>query len=183
MHHEDETSCTIEPSVRYRKPVSALKSWLEIAIAFSKRSPAPDKQVGAVAVDKSGVILGYGWNHNVDEEEPFTVDSDGKTRDTTLHAEDELIQRTLESGKNLVGATIYLTHSPCLRCAARLKRANIKRIYFLEEFKGGISSDFLISHGIQLTQVVDVDPEFDRRRKENEDMQDHFASENESQGE
>jgi dCMP deaminase len=179
LHHEDEENETEHrpAPIRYRNPVPALKTWMEIAIAFSKRSPAPDKQVGVVATDKGGVILGYGWNHSCDDSDPSTVDEYGKTKDTTLHAEDELLARVMESGKTLEGAILYMTHSPCMRCAARLKRAKVKRIFFLEEFKRGISHDFLINHGIDLVQVVDVDEEFDRRRQEAEDAEDHFDDE------
>jgi dCMP deaminase len=168
------------------KPATALNTWLNIALQMAKRSPAPDKKVGVVATGQDGVVLGYGWNYNADDSDPSTVDENGRTLDTTLHAEDELFARAMESGKTLEGATLYITHSPCMRCAARLKRAKVKRIYFLEEFKGGISHDFLSSHGVELIQVVDVDPEFDRRRlaaeqarRDAEEREDHFGDETE----
>lgn len=159
-----------------KRRVSTLKTWMDITIAISKESNAPDKQVGAVAIDSHENVIGYGYNYSVDEDFPSTVDENGKTKDTTLHAEIEMIHRAMETGKNLEGATIFLTHSPCTRCAAQLKRSKIKRIYFLEEFKGGMSHDFLLRHGIELIQVTGVREEIDKRIQEEEDLQDHLLS-------
>jgi dCMP deaminase len=181
QHSDTHSDQSLGEVVSILKPASALETWLRMAIDFSKRSPAPDKQVGVIAVDQKGVLLGYGWNYSVDENDPSTVDEFGRTRDTTLHAEDELMARAMESGKSLEGATLYITHSPCMRCAARLKRAKVARVYFLEEFKNGAGNDFLTDHGVEVVQVVDVDPEFDERRaqaealeRDQEDTEDHY---------
>lgn len=162
--------------VRYRKPASALKVWLKIAVQLASRSPAPDKQVGAIAVDNGGNILGYGYNYNVDEMDPSTVDSEGRTRDSTLHAEDEVIQRASEMGRSLAGATLYITHSPCTRCAAKLIRAKVRRIYYLEEFKNGQSHDMLLNSGVDLIQVMGISEEVDRKILEKEELEDHMNS-------
>lgn len=172
MNDEDEK--TIDQIVKRR--VSTLKTWMDITIAISKESDAPDKQVGAVAIDEHENVIGYGYNYSVDNDFQSTVDDNGKTKDTTLHAEIEMIHRAMDTGKSLKDATIFLTHSPCSRCAAQLKRARIKRIYFLEEFKGGMSHDFLLRHGIELIQVTGVIEEIDRKIQEEEDLQDHLLS-------
>lgn len=173
---ENEDLQEAPPIVRYRKPSSALRVWLNVAMQIASRSPAPDKQVGAVAVDRNGNILGYGFNHNVDSRDPYTVDLNGKTKDSTLHAEDEVLQRAAEIGRSLEGATLYITHSPCTRCAARLIRAKVKRIYYIEEFKNGLSHDMLLDHGIDLIQVVGVSEEADQKIIDQEDLEDHFDS-------
>ena len=137
-----------------RKRPSTLKTWMDIAVSLSAQSDAPDKQVGAVAIDAQRNVLGYGYNYCVDEHDTCTVDEDGRTKDTTIHAEIELIHRAMDSGKSLNGATLFINYSPCLRCAAQLKRAKVKRIYFMHDFKNGQSHDFLLRHGIELIQVV-----------------------------
>ena len=174
IYEDDEEE--IEESPRYRKPASALRVWLNMACEIAKRSPAPDKQVGCIAVDSNGNILGYGFNHNVDENDPSTVDENGRTRDSTLHAEDEMMQRAAEMGRTLEGATVYITHSPCERCAARLIRAKVRRIYYIEEFKKGYSHPFLLNHGIDLVQVVGVSEDADQRIMDQEDLEDHLNS-------
>jgi dCMP deaminase len=177
-YHVIENSDDLQEAMilRYRKPESALRVWLGIAQQIATRSSAPDKQVGVVAIDKRGNIIAYGYNHNVDSNDPSTVDCDGRTRDSTLHAEDELIQRASESGRSLEGATLYITHSPCERCAARLIRAKVNKIYYLEEFKNGISHDMLMEHGVDMFQVVGVSSEVDQKIKEAEDLEDHLDS-------
>lgn len=160
-----------------QQPASALKTWMDMAIAMSNRSTAPDKRVGAIAVDPEGNMVGYGFNHNVDEDNPSTVDADGRTRDTTLHAEDEMLQRAMDFGHDLKECTIYMTHSPCMRCAARLKRAKVRRIYFLEEFKEGMSHAFLLDHDIELRQVFGINPEIDKKLQSDEDYLEHLEHE------
>jgi dCMP deaminase len=176
MDSEENFEVIEESSVRYRKPVSALQVWLSFATMLAKRSPAPDKQVGCVAVDMKGNVIGYGYNHSVDENDPCTVDHEGKTRDVTLHAEEETIQRAAEMGRSLEGCTLFLTHSPCLRCAARLIRARIKKIYYISSFKNGVSHDFLLNHGVDLIQVCGVSEEADFLIQEQEDLEDHIDS-------
>ena len=87
-----------------------------------------------------------------------------------------MLQRAAEIGRSLEGATIYITHSPCTRCAARLIRAKVKRIYYIEEFKNGLSHDMLLDHGIDLIQVVGVSEEADQKIIDQEDLEDHFDS-------
>lgn len=176
MKDAEDNFEVVEDSARYRKPASALQVWLSFATMLAKRSPAPDKQVGAVAIDARGNVVGYGYNHSVDENDPCTVDGDGRTRDVTLHAEDEMIQRAAEMGRSLEDCTVFMTHSPCMRCAARLIRARIKKIYYISSFKGGISHEFLLNHGIDLIQVMGVSEEADFLIQEQEDLQDHFDS-------
>ena len=176
MDSEENFEVIEENNARYRKPVSALQVWLSFATMLAKRSPAPDKQVGCVAVDARGNAVGYGYNHSVDENDPCTVDHEGRTRDVTLHAEDETIQRAAEMGRSLEGCTLFMTHSPCLRCAARLIRARIKKIYYISSFKNGVSHDILLNHGIDLIQVCGVSEEADFLIQEQEDLEDHFDS-------
>ena len=160
------------PNVKVRKPVSSLKLWMGFATMLAGKSTALDKQVGCIAIDANGNILGYGFNHCTDDDNPETEDENGKTKDTTLHAEDEMLQRAAELGHTLDGATVFITHSPCLRCAGRLKRAKVRRIYYFEDFKQGISHDFFNRHGIDLIQVLGANDHVDRRISEAEDDED-----------
>jgi dCMP deaminase len=158
------------------KPITTLQMWMGFALLVSKKSIAPDRKVGAVAVSSSGILLGWGFNQCVDDDDPSTCDDNGRTKDETIHAEEDLIQRAADNGKSLRDSTVFINVSPCLRCAARLKHAGVKRIYFLEDFKKGISHDFILRHGIDLVQVMGVDPEVDKSIREEEDFQDHINS-------
>ena len=46
----------------------------------------------------------------------------------TVHAEENVILRAVKSGKSLDGATMYVTHQPCCRCARMMINAGIKRV-------------------------------------------------------
>lgn len=149
---DEDLPDTNQSTLMYR-PASSLKTWISVALDIAKKSTAPDKQVGAVAIDGNGNILGYGYNYCIDTVDSSTVDENGVTKETTIHAEIEMIHRAMELHHSLQDAIVFITHSPCLRCAAQLKRAKVKTIYFLHTFKNGISHDFLLGNEVNLIQL------------------------------
>ena len=134
--------------------ITFLNIFISLAVAFSKRSIATDKKVGAIAVDSERNILGYGWNSCPDSNSPSTVDKEGRTKPEVIHAEEALIQKAADNGKSIRGSTVFVTHSPCNHCAGRLIFAGVKRVYFLHLFKGGSGVDLLNQNGIETTQIV-----------------------------
>ena len=131
-----------------------LSIFLGLAITASRKSIAPDKKVGAVAIDNNRHILAYGWNLCPDSHSTSTVDEAGRTKLEVIHAEEVLIQRAAENGKSLNGATIFVTHSPCSHCAGRLIFAKVKKVFYIHKFKDGAGLTLLNRNGIDTLQVV-----------------------------
>lgn len=105
--------------------------WLAVAAVISSRATCPKLQVGAVIVDAANQIVSTGYNgaprgaaHCVD----VGCDLDPKTGNClrVVHAE---VNAILQAGKaRTEGATLYLTHSPCLRCATVIGQSGIARV-------------------------------------------------------
>ena len=57
------------------------------------------------------------------------------TKPDTIHAEPNLIAHAARRGISIDGGTVFLTHSPCMPCAALMIQAGIKEVYFLEEHR------------------------------------------------
>lgn len=57
------------------------------------------------------------------------------TKDEVLHAESNAIMKCAKYGKSTDGATLYITHSPCIQCAKLIIQAGIKRVVYLRSYK------------------------------------------------
>ena len=81
---------------------------------------AGDVPVGAVVLDRDGVVIGEG--RNLREE----------TGDPTAHAEVVALRQAAASvgSWNLEGRTLVVTLEPCLMCAGAILQARIGRVVF-----------------------------------------------------
>jgi dCMP deaminase len=111
--------------------------FLKIASVVAERSTCRRHRVGAVAVkDKHILATGYnGAPAGVKDclELGCLRDEQGIESGTRheicrgIHAEQNVIIQASLHGVSLEGATIYVTHSPCVLCAKMLVNARIKR--------------------------------------------------------
>jgi dCMP deaminase len=122
--------------VRIVRP-SVDEYFLKIASVVAERSTCRRHHVGAVAV-KDKHILATGYNGApAGLRDCFEL---GCLRDELsipsgtrheicrgIHAEQNVIIQASLHGVNLVGATIYATHTPCVLCAKMLVNAKIER--------------------------------------------------------
>lgn len=116
--------------------------WMNIAKEVAKRSKDPHTQVGAVIV-KDNHILGIGYNA---DPRKFRLRFDWHTEEKytyVIHAELNAVANACAIGTNIAGADIYVTMSPCKDCIKLLIQHQIKKVYYLEEYK-----DFVISKHI-----------------------------------
>jgi dCMP deaminase len=111
--------------------------FLKIASVVAERSTCRRHHVGAVAV-KDKHILATGYNgapaglRDCLElgclRDELSIPSGTRHEICRgIHAEQNVIIQASLHGVNLIGATIYATHTPCVLCAKMLVNANIKR--------------------------------------------------------
>jgi len=111
--------------------------FLKIASVVAERSTCLRHHVGAVAV-KDKHILSTGYNGAASGLKDCLelgclrndMDVPSGTRHEicrAIHAEQNVIIQAALHGVSLEGATIYVTHSPCILCAKMLTNARIKR--------------------------------------------------------
>jgi dCMP deaminase len=111
--------------------------FLKIALVVAERSTCRRHHVGAVAV-KDKHILSTGYNGAAAGlkdclELGCLRDEQGIPSGTRheicrgIHAEQNMIIQASLHGVSLEGATVYVTHTPCILCAKMLANAKIKR--------------------------------------------------------
>lgn len=105
-----------------------MKKWdrrfIELVGLVASWSKDPSTQVGAAIVDGKNRVVSLGFNGFPRAVADAPVDRDEKLR-RTIHAEENAL---LFAQRSVEGCTIYLTHPPCARCAAKLIQAGIARV-------------------------------------------------------
>ncbi len=118
--------------------------FLKIASVVAERSTCRRHHVGAVAVGGKH-ILATGYNGAASGLKDCLelgclrddMDVPSGTRHEVcrgIHAEQNVIIQATLHGVSLEGATIYVTHTPCILCAKMLVNAKIKRFVTFGEY-------------------------------------------------
>lgn len=120
-------------------------------------SKDPSSRVGAVLV-KGHRSVSEGFNGPPscwDDSTTATLTRDERLA-VTIHAEENAI---LFADGDIAGATLYVTHHPCARCAAKLAQKRIKRVVMPEQdetFLVRWSSDVLLAQKIFSQASIDL---------------------------
>jgi dCMP deaminase len=142
---------------------------MEVAKTFANLSSAKKLQVGAIVVKDDRIIsIGYngtptGWD-NVCEE---CCDGGGpvgagcyhdhctgpKTKPEVIHAESNAISKLARSSESGEGATMFITHAPCMDCAKLIYQSGISEVYYSTDYRSSDGLDFLQKSGIPILKV------------------------------
>lgn len=128
--------------------------FMDVAVRTSEQSYANNLKVGAVAVlDKRIICVGFnGTPPNL----PNECETGGKTLQSVLHAEENMVLFSAKHGIKLDGCVIYVTHSPCLHCARMIYGAGIKELIYKETYKRNDGIAFLNSVGFNIRKYNDT---------------------------
>jgi len=76
-----------------------------------------------------------------------------KTKPEVLHAESNAIAKLAKSTNSGLGATMFITHAPCMDCAKLIYQSGISSVLYRNSYRdtGGIA--FLEKSGVEITQV------------------------------
>lgn len=132
------------------------KAYLRIAREWSKLSHCRRKQVGALIV-KDRMIISDGYNGTPTGFENFCEDEEGYTKWYVLHAEANAILKVAASTQSCLGATLYITMSPCKECSKLIHQSGITRVVYQIDYKDNSGLDFLEKAGVVIKQVTDLD--------------------------
>jgi dCMP deaminase len=153
---------------------------INAAEVYSKLSSAKRLQVGCVVV-KDNTIIGIGYNgmpsgwtndcENVeyvgsDEQIPspeemkrlgFTGTDAGwfrtKTKPEVLHAETNALAKIARSTNSSEGASMFVTHAPCLDCAKLIHQSGINSVYYRNTYRSEDGIKFLEKCNINVKKV------------------------------
>jgi len=161
-----------------------IKAHMQAAEVYAELSSATRLHVGCVVV-KDNTIIGIGYNgmpsgwDNVCEDIEYVLKEEcqatdewmlqngftelvhgwsrKRTKREVLHAETNALAKIARSTNSSEGATLFVTHEPCLDCAKLIYQAGIKEVYYRNDYprsNGGI--EFLKKCG---TNVYKLDKE------------------------
>ena len=133
--------------------------FLKIASVVAERSTCLRHHVGAVAV-KDKHILATGYNGAAAglkdclelgclRDEMNIASGTRHEICRAIHAEQNVIIQAALHGVSLEGATIYVTHSPCVLCAKMLINARIKRFVTFGSYADDSFRDLFQEAGIE----------------------------------
>jgi len=144
------------PDQKIAKQLRYDKAYLRLAFEWAKLSHCTRKQVGAIIV-KDSTIIADGYNGTPTGFENECEDENGATKWYVLHAEANAILKVARTTNNAMGATLYLTHSPCKDCSKLILQAGIKRLVYHYSYKDTSGIEFLQKAGLEVSQLVNED--------------------------
>lgn len=152
------------------------KAYMKTAETFAELSHARRLHVGAIVVKDDRIIsIGYngmpaGWENDCEYKDYMTdaggwlspdeieerwqyLEEDGtryslKTKPEVLHAETNALAKLAKSTESGDGATMFITHSPCLDCAKLIYQSGIESVYYRNNYRSEDGVEFLKKSGI-----------------------------------
>jgi dCMP deaminase len=128
------------------------QKYMTMAYVWSENSYAKRRKVGALIV-KDKMIISDGYNGTPSGFENCCEDENGVTKPYVLHAEANAITKLAKSSQSSVGATLYVTTSPCIECSKLIIQAGIKRVVYCEEYRITDGLDILERAGISVEKL------------------------------
>ncbi len=126
--------------------------YLKMADIWAQNSYCNRRKVGALLV-KDKMIISDGYNGTPSGFENECEDENNKTKSYVLHAEANAITKVAKSGNNSLGATLYVTSSPCLECSKLIIQAGILRVVFTENYRLEDGINLLKRANIEVEQI------------------------------
>jgi dCMP deaminase len=139
-----------------------LEAYMATAGIFADLSHARRLHVGAIIVKDDRIIsIGYngmpaGWDNNCEDELKWPNGEIRflKTKPEVLHAETNAIAKLAKSTESGDGATMFITHSPCLDCAKLIYQSGINTVYYRNSYRDDAGIDFLTESNVKVTKLI-----------------------------
>ena len=126
---------------------------------LSLRSTCSRLSVGATIVKDKRIVSG-GYNGSIKGDE-HCIDVGCKVVEghcvRTIHAEINAILQCSKFGVGTEGATIYVTHFPCLNCTKSIIQAGIKEICYANDYRNNEYARELLEKSGVVVRKIDYD--------------------------
>lgn len=119
------------------------QTMMKLAETWAERSTCDRLHTGCVLVNDAHQVLCSGYNGaprnlpHCDDVGHLMIEGHCVR---TIHAEANAVIQAARTGVSLIGATAYVLHRPCLRCATMLVQAGIMQIIYRDPYE--IHGDF-----------------------------------------
>lgn len=128
------------------------KRYIRMAMIWAENSYCIRRKVGALLV-KDKMIISDGYNGTPSGFENICEDENNLTKPYVLHAEANTITKVARSNNSSLGATMYVTCSPCIECAKLIIQAGIKRVVYNQQYRVTDGIDLLKRAGIEVVYI------------------------------
>jgi dCMP deaminase len=128
-----------------------IAAFMDVAERFAQLSSAKRLQVGAIVVKDDRIIsIGYngmpsGWDN--------CCEDNNKTKAEVLHAETNAIAKLAKSSEGGCGATMFVTHAPCIDCAKLVYQSGIDTVYYKNDYRSTQGLEFLTKSNVDVIKV------------------------------
>lgn len=119
----------------------------------SQRSTCPKKQVGSVLI-KDGRVIAISYNGVLPGEDPMVGYNEETGETATVHAEANLIAFCAKNGISTDECELWVTMTPCVKCAELIIQAGIQRVVCLEAYRDPKGAEKLVNHAIQVDYYI-----------------------------
>jgi dCMP deaminase len=136
-----------------------IEAYMDVAERFAQLSSAVRLQVGAIVVKDDRIIsIGYngmpaGWDNACEEVVPpneWVEFEQLKTKPEVIHAESNAISKLARGTESGLGATMFVTHQPCIDCAKLIYQSGIATVYYKNEYRSTQGLEFLNKSGVEV---------------------------------
>jgi dCMP deaminase len=110
--------------------------------------------------DNTIIGIGYngmpsGWTNECEmvKHTDFTGTVVTMSKPEVLHAETNAIAKVAKSTNSTDGATMFITHAPCLDCAKLVYQSGINSVYYRNSYRNDDGIDFLKKCEVEVCQV------------------------------
>ena len=138
--------------------------FMSIAELTAKRSTCMRRNVGAaIVLDRHIIATGYnGAPRGIDHcaqrggcmrQELGIPSGERHELCRALHAEQNAIIQAATFGHSVEGATIYITHSPCVICSKMIINVGIRKIFVGENYPDDFATEILGEAGLKIVSL------------------------------
>lgn len=130
-----------------------LQALMDMACRFGETSEATRLKVGSLLYKNDNIIaLGTngtraGWHTNKCEDET------GQTTQAVRHSEIACLDKLRKSTETSIGATLFVSHCPCLACSVELVEAGIEQVFYRHDYRSSDGIEYLKKHGIPTLKI------------------------------
>jgi dCMP deaminase len=136
-------------------------AYMKVAETFAELSSAVRLHVGAIVVKDDRIIsIGYngmpsGWDNDCEYvfTHPQTKIAELVTKKEVLHAETNAIAKLAKSNESGLGATMFITHAPCLDCAKLIYQSGINHVLYRNSYRSDDGVNFLNKAGVTVEKI------------------------------
>ena len=134
---------------------------MKVAETFAELSSARRLHVGAIVVKDDRIIsIGYngmpsGWDNNCEDYHGLDLKGNPTlvTKPEVLHAETNAIAKLAKSTESGMGATMFVTHAPCMECAKLIYQSGINSVLYRNTYRSEEGISFLEKAGVTIEKI------------------------------